>query len=150
MKKTTFSKGSQFVFLFEQAVLNSRPPSCFFPHLDSVFLLNGGKSPAHTFTFHNSSSQLLQQPHASMGVRRRRAGSLFHALAAPGREKGFAFLPFPPAGGIPGAGWERNPCRCWNGEGNHAHSFTTVWAGLGLAYYLTLWATHSFWACWPR
>ena len=113
--------------------------SCAFPHLDSAFLLNGSKSLANIFAFGNSSSPLLQQPHASTGVRRGSAGggSLLRAPTAPGAEKGFAFLPFPPAGGIPGAGWERNPGHCWNGEGDDAHSFTTLWAGLALACYLT-------------
>lgn len=111
MRRTTFSKGSQFIFLFGQALVSSKSHSCAFPHLDSVLLLNGRKSLANIFAFHSSSSQLLQQPHASRGVTRGSAGggSLLRAPTAPNRDKGFAFLPFPQAGGIPGAGWERNP-----------------------------------------
>lgn len=110
-RRTTFSKGSQFIFLFGQALVSNKSHSCAFPHLDSVLLLNGRKSLANIFAFQSSSSQLLQQPHASRGVRRGSAGggSLLRAPTAPGREKGFAFLSFPPAGRIPGADWERNP-----------------------------------------
>lgn len=115
-----------------------------------MFLLNGSKSLANTFAFRCSSSQLLGQPHARTGMRRGSAGGglLFHAPAAPGREKGFAFLPFPSAGGIPGAVWERNPGHCWNREGDGAHSFTTLWAGLALAGLLLNPLSHRLFLCW--
>lgn len=120
-------------------MLNIKSQLCAFLHLHSVFAFNERKSPANVLAFHEQLSTALcstQQP--AQGCRgEARAGSAAPAPAVPHEEKGLAFLPFPPAEGIPGAGWERNPAHCWNGEGEEAHSFTILWAGLALAYSLT-------------
>lgn len=78
-----------------------------------------------------------------------RAGSAAPCAAAP-PQTGLACLPLPPARGIPGAGWERNPAHCWSGEGEEAHSSTTLWAGLLPACSLTHWATRFSSLCWPK
>lgn len=150
MIRAKFLKGSQFIFLLEQTMLNRKSQSCAFPHLDSRFALSGKKSPANASAFGKSNSRLcaaaMSQPRGAEGKRGR--GALLRVPAAPHGEKGLAFLPFPPAEGIPGAGWERNPHPCWNGEGEEAHSFTALWAGLLLA--LTHWATCFSSVCWPE
>lgn len=150
MIRAKFLKGSQFIFLLEQTMLNRKSQSCAFPHLDSRFALSGKKSPANASAFGKSNSRLcaaaMSQPRGAEGKRGR--GALLRVPAAPHGEKGLAFLPFPPAEGIPGAGWERNPDPCWNGEGEEAHSFTALWAGLLLA--LTHWATCFSSVCWPE
>lgn len=118
-----------------------------------VFALNGRKSPENVIAFHKCSSQLQSAAprNQQRGVEGKRGWrALPRAPAAPHEEKGLAFLPFPPAQGIPGAGWERNPDHCWNWEGEEAHSFTTLWAGLVLAYSLTHWAACFSSVCWPK